>query len=55
MDDALIEQKGYLRHNEYIVCNPAQIRLRYLVVTKKKGYTPLTVEQLAALPMYKPK
>lgn len=40
-------------YNEYVVFEPAQIRLRYLVVFRDKGFEPLTEAQLKALPMYK--
>ncbi|MBS0285360.1 MAG: hypothetical protein JSS15_13160 [Proteobacteria bacterium] len=41
--------------NEYVVFNPAQIALRYLVLLKAKHYVPLSDAKINALPMYREK
>ena len=38
--------------NEYVVFNPAQILLRYLVLLKDKNFTSLSDAKINALPMY---
>ena len=38
--------------NEYVVFNPAQIRLRYLVLLKTSRFVPLSDAKINALPIY---
>ncbi|KAI8583044.1 hypothetical protein K450DRAFT_223950 [Umbelopsis ramanniana AG] len=36
---------GYLHNNEYIVYDPAQVRMKYLVVVQNKRYCPVCTKQ----------
>lgn len=40
-------------YNEYVIFNPAQIRLRYLVVLRRNNFEPLSDAAINALPMYR--